>query len=204
MKLLQSFLINTIFRIKQIIKFLFHNNDFTVINRCIEYKVDHSKNVHDIDSIFWERESLTWVEESNEYFSDFRETDDITNLPECITDTLVRYKFWYNNKVYKFLTYDPNFKWPPTRHMGVKFHIPLTSAQLMDCDDKPVKDMLSKIGRYAGPYNDFYKGKVKIKDMLWYNDEMRKNVPTIKLRNGLGMTKVVSTETGLLTDLRIP
>jgi len=64
--------------------------------------------------------------------------------------------------------------------------------------------MLSKIGRYAGPYNDFYKGKVKIKDMLWYNDEMRKNVPTIKLRNGLGMTKVVSTETGLLTDLRIP
>jgi hypothetical protein len=204
MKLLHSFLINAIYRINQVIKFLFHNNDFTVINRCIEYKVDHSKNIHDIDNLFWERESLTWVQESSEYFSDFKETDNIAHLPECVTDTLVRYKFWYNNKVYKFLTYDPNFKWPPVKSMGVNFNIPLSSAQLMDCDDKPVKDMLAKIGRYAGPFNDFYKSDVKIKDMLWYNDETRKNVPTIKLRNRFGMTKIVSTETGLLTDLRIP
>jgi len=204
MKLLHSFLINAIYRINQMIKFLFHNNDFTVINRCIEYTVDHSKKEDDIMSVFWENESMAWVEESSEYFTDFKETDNIKNPPSCVTKHVVRYKFWYNNKIYKFLTYDLDFKWPPVKSAGVNFNIPLSSAQLMDCDDKPVKDMLSKIGRYAGPFNDFYKSNVKIKDMLWYNDETRKHVPTIKLRNRFGMTKVVSTETGLLTDLRIP
>ena len=204
MKLLHSFLINAIYNIKQFIKFIFHNNDFSIISTCIEYKYDQSKDVEDIESIFWKKESLNWLDDSSEYYLDFKESDDITNPPPCVTNPVVRRKFWYNNKVYKFLTYDLEYTWPPKKSMGVHFHIPLSSAQLMDCNDKPVKDMLSKIGRYAGPYNDFYKSDMRIRDMLWYNDETMKNLPIIKLKNAFGITKCVSTETGKLTDLRIP
>jgi len=204
MKLLHSFLINAIYNIKQFIKFFFHNNDFSIISTCIEYKYDHSKDVEDIESIFWKKESSNWVDDSYEYYVDFKDSDDITNPPPCVTNHVVRCKFWYNNKVYKFLTYDLEYTWPPKKSLGVHFNIPLSSAQLMDCNDKPVKDMLAKIGRYAGPYNDFYKNDISIRDMLWYNDKTMKKLPTIKLRNAFGLTKYVSTETGKLTDLRIP
>lgn len=204
MKLLHSFLINAICKLKQINDFFFRNNDFSIINTCIEYKYDKSKQVDCIESVFWEKESANWVDESTEYYANLNRFDDITKPPPCVTDSVVRCKFWYNNKVYNFLTYDLEYTWPPKRSLGVKFHIPLSSAQLMDCDDKPVKDILAKIGRYAGPYNDFYKTDVRIKDMFWYSDETIQKLPMIKLKNAFGLTKCVPTASGTLMDLRIP
>lgn len=204
MKLLHMFLINAIHSIKCLIKFIFHNEDYSIINTCIEYKIDHSKDMNDTDNAFWKNEYSNWVDESTEYYAEIDEREDISNPPSCVIDPVVRRKFWYNNKAYKFLTYDLVYEWPPVKSMGVHFHIPLSSAQLMDCNDKPVKDMLPKICKYAGPHNDFYKSDVKIRDMLWYNDETMKNLPTIKLKNVFGFVKCVPTDTGKITDLRIP
>ena len=95
--------------------------------------------------------------------------------------------------------------WPPPRKSGVVFNIPIVSATLIDSDDKPVKDLLNKIRRYAGPRNDFHNQKVKISDMLYYDIETLENeYPRIKLKNILGMKKIVSTADDYITDLRVP
>ena len=53
--------------------------------------------------------------------------------------------------MYKYLVNDLVHKWPPESDTGVIFTIPTVSAILLDSDDKPVKDLLNKIRRYAGP-----------------------------------------------------
>ena len=131
--------------------------------------------------------------------------DPIPTPPEAVTKILIRISYWHGNRMYKFLTYNNEYTWPPKKANTMSFHIPLTSAQLLDCDDKPVKDVLEKIRRYAGPNSDFYGEKVMIKDMLFYNEDRLKNeVPRIKLKNCFGMMKTVDTLTGLMTDLRLP
>ena len=98
-----------------------------------------------------------------------------------------------------------NHEWPPERKNGIIFNIPVVSAVLLDSDDKPVKDLLNKVRRYAGPRSDFHNNEVKIHDMLYYDMETLKNdFPKIKLKNALGMTKYVSTVDGCITDLRVP
>ena len=95
--------------------------------------------------------------------------------------------------------------WPPPRKSGVVFNMPIVSAVLLDSDDKPVKDLLNKIQRYAGPRKDFHNEKVKIRDMLYYDiDTLENEFPKIKLKSAIGMTKIVSTVDGCITDLRVP
>jgi hypothetical protein len=87
----------------------------------------------------------------------------------------------------------------------MSFHIPLVGAQLLSSDDKPVKDILEKIRRYAGPHSDFYGEKIFVKDMLFYDEfALKNNLPRIKLKNCLGMMKTVDTMTGFMSDLRLP
>ena len=57
--------------------------------------------------------------------------------------------------------------WPPPRKSGVVFNMPIVSAVLLDSDDKPVRDLLNKIKRYAGPRKDFHNEKVKIRDICY-------------------------------------
>ena len=87
----------------------------------------------------------------------------------------------------------------------MSFHVPLVGAQLLDSGDKPVKDVLEKIRRYAGPRSDFYGEKIFIKDVLYLDEVVLKNnLPRIKMKNCLGMMKTVDTATGLMSDLRLP
>tara|TARA_B100000287_G_C20082763_1_gene563041 strand:- start:185 stop:448 length:264 start_codon:yes stop_codon:yes gene_type:complete len=84
------------------------------------------------------------------------------------------------------------------------FNIPLVSAHLLNDEGKPVKDILRKIKRYAGPRGDFHGEKVKISDMLYYDMETLKTMyPAIKIRNVFGETKTVNTIDGYITDLYV-
>ena len=124
---------------------------------------------------------------------------------ENIKKTINRVKYWYNDKLYKYITYDTKLTWPPKETSGMTFNMPLTSAHLIDPDDKPMKDVLNKIKRYAGPRGNFHGQEVKISDMLYYDIETLKEFyPKIKLKNVLGLTKIVSTTEDCITDLRIP
>jgi len=88
---------------------------------------------------------------------------------------------------------------------GVHFNIPLQSAQLLDANGEPVKDLLAKIKRYAGPNCDFHGEKIKISDMLYYDEDTLKTLyPKIVVKNIFGLSKTVSTTDGYISDLRIP
>jgi len=218
MKVLHKFLINVIYGIKKVMHFIFAKRDYTIDDIYIEYFVDHSKDFSPVTMIndyhlLWLNQSYEIEPNTKSYVIDEKDLevanlsigDPIPTPPEAVTKILIRISYWYENRMYKFLTYDKDYSWPPKKSSTMSFHIPLTSAQLLDCDDKPVKDVLDKIRRYAGPNSDFYGEKVMIKDMLFYSEDRLKNeLPRIKLKNCFGMMKTVDTSTGLMSDLRLP
>lgn len=219
MKLIHKFLINVIYGIKKVMLFIFAKRDYTINDVYIEYFVDHSKDFS-TETIEASDHHPLWIKQSYEIHpsttsyvidetdlthADIAIGDPIPTPPEAVTKMIIRINYWYENRMYKYLTYNHNYIWPPKKANNMSFNIPLSSAQLLDCDDKPVKDVLAKIRRYAGPNSDFYGEKVLIKDMLFYNEDRLKNeLPRIKLKNCFGMMKTVDTLTGFMSDLRLP
>lgn len=176
--------------------------NYKIEHSSMEYFIENDKP-YSLHGKFWENESTKWDGLFDEHYTEFTDMNYRTETkPEHINKVIIRIKYWYNDKLYKYLTYDTNHAWPPKEASGVFFNVPLTSAMLMDSNDKPVKDILGKIKRYAGPRGDFHKENVKISDMLYYDMEtLRTQYPTIKLKNAIGKVKNVSTTTDYITDL---
>tara|TARA_B100000287_G_scaffold426744_1_gene475172 strand:+ start:1011 stop:1622 length:612 start_codon:yes stop_codon:yes gene_type:complete len=187
------------------IKYITSKPNYKIIDKSMEYHVNNRKVPEDIDG-FWVDEYVEWDGKTESFYKDLNDVDyRYTSVPNNVNKTVIRIKYWYMDKIYKFLTYDMNHKWPPENTPGIVFNIPIVSAKLLDSDDKPVKDLLNKIKRYAGPRGDFHGQKVKISDMLYYDEEMlEQELPYIKIKNALGLTKTLSTENDYITDLRIP
>lgn len=192
MELLRNFLINIIF--------FFKTPDYKIVDNSVEYWVNHEEDYVTHDD-FWEEQSGEWDSETDSYYVQLAGHQRVPKPPAIVTKILVRIKYWYNNRVYKFLTYDHDYQWPPVKPSGIRFVIPLLSAQLLDFEGNPVKDILSKIKRYAGPNGDFYGTKIKIADMFYYEDGL---YPKIRIKNIFGITKTVSVGDGYISDLRIP
>jgi len=194
MELLGNFLINVIFYFKSILK----KPDYKVIYHQLEYWVTPGEDYFTEDP-FWEKQSDEWDDHTETYCVQY--DDRVPPPPTVVTKTLMRIKYWYNNRVYKYLTYDRDHPWPPPAPKGMHFNMPLTSAQLLDADGAPAKDILDKIRRYAGPNGDFYGEKIKIADMFYFEEGL---YPKVSLKNVFGMSKTVSTSDGYISDLRIP
>jgi hypothetical protein len=203
--MLVNLLTNVIIWVYGTLKYITSRPDYKIADTSMEYFLDTTKTPTDLDE-FWEEEREEWDGETESYFKTLNFTEyKNTSVPENVTKTLVRIKYWYNDTMYKYLTCNMNHEWPPERTQGILFNVPIVLAQLLDSDDKPVKDLLNKIKRYAGPRGDFHNEKVKISDMLYYDMEtLETEYPKIKLKNALGMTKIVSTIDGYVTDLRVP
>jgi len=203
--MLFNLLTNVIIWVYDTLKYITSRPDYKIADTSMEYFLDTTKTPTDLDE-FWEEEREEWDGETESYFKTLNFTEyKNTSVPENVTKTLVRIKYWYNDTMYKYLTCNMNHEWPPERTQGIVFNVPIVLAQLLDSDDKPVKDLLNKIKRYAGPRGDFHNEKVKISDMLYYDMEtLETEYPKIKLKNALGMTKIVSTIDGYVTDLRVP
>jgi len=200
MDLLRNFLINAIYYFK----LLFKKPDYQVLDSNLEYWVDVGKDFVTSDD-FWERQSYEWDSHVESHHVSIDTNKKIPPPPECVTKTLVRIKYWYNNHIYKYLTYNHDYTWPPVISKGVQFNIPLQSARLIDVNGEPVKDVIAKIKRYAGPNCDFHGQKIKIADMLYYDeDTLKSSYPKIVIQNIFGLTKTVSTTDGYISDLRIP
>jgi len=175
-----------------------------VLHSSMEYFID-GRNPHLIEGEFWADEAKKWDGLFDEHYV---ETKGMTYRgympPTNVNKTIIRIKYWYNDKLYKYLTYNTGHEWPPKETKEIVFSIPIVSAHLVDADDKPVKDVLRKIKRYAGPRGDFHGENVKISDMLYYDmDTLKTMYPAIKLRNLFGRVKTVSTITGNITDLTV-
>ena len=181
--------------------------DYTLGKVYLEYAVDLERKYEiDDDDTLWKQERPYWDEGLDEFYIDVTNSAYRgTEVPQNVTRMIFRATYWYNDERYKYITYNPDFQWPPQKQSGISFTIPIMSAKLVDEDDKPKRDVTRKIRRYAGPFGDFLGSDVKISDLLFYDEDVLKNeYPKLQITNALGMKKTISTLTGTTTDIRSP
>lgn len=157
--------------------------DFKIESRSLEYSIDHDKDYEVDKGGFWEKESKTWRDGIlTNYWVDVTDSQYYKEkIPENVYRTILRIRYWYGNKQYKFITTKVDSDWPISMKEGITFNIPLSSALLIDYNNKPICDML----RYK---------HATLKDQF----------PKIKLTNAIGMTKIVSSYEDDIKHLQIP
>ena len=179
--------------------------DYTIISEQLEYKIDYRMK-YQVEDPFWEEEEKDWdgtLDEFHLYATGrpFRHTV----VPQNVKNLVLRVKYWYGGKIYKAISQDINFIPGENEEEGMSFSIPLSTAWIVDHDDKPQVDITEKVKRYAGPRNDFHKEVVPLKDFLYYTTKTLNNrYPKIILSNSLGMKKTILTTEDSTADLRIP
>ena len=161
---------------------------------------------YQIEDDFWDEESKDWDGILNEFHTyvtgkSFRHTV----VPQNVISLILRVKYWYNGKVYKAISTDINFKPGSREDTRMHFSIPLSSAWIVDQDDKPQVDITEKVRRYAGPRNDFHGQSVALKDFLYYTQKtLDTKYPKIMLSNALNMKKLLLTSEDFTANLQIP
>lgn len=187
-------------------KYLTTPRDYSIISEELEYAVDHDMK-YQIEDDFWLEESKDWEDGIlDEYYTNvtgkkFRHT----MIPQNVCWTILRVKYYFNGKPYTAISNDINFRPGESENNAMHFSIPLSSACIVDHDDKPVRDITEKVKRYSGPRNDFHGQKVSLEHFLYYDKKvLKERFPKIVLKNSLGMKKTLSTLDDYTTDLQIP
>ena len=179
--------------------------DYTIISEELEYRVDYRMK-YQVEDPFWAQEERDWDGTLDEFYlvatgQPFR----YTVIPQNVKNLVLRVKYWYGGKVYKAISQDINFRPGEIVTREMSFSITLSSAWIVDHDDKPQVDITQKVKRYAGPRNDFHGERVPLKEFLYYTTKtLRTKYPKIVLGNSLGMKKTILTLEDFTTDLRIP
>lgn len=177
--------------------------DYYITSEEIEYELERDIK-YQVEDKFWEDESKSWDGILDQYHVNvtgkkFRHT----SIPQNVKYVILRISYSFNGHIYKAITNDINFKPGEDTDTTMSFNVPLTSAWLVDHDDKPVRDVTEKVKRYIGPRGDFHKQNVSLYHFLYYDIEtLEERFPKIIVKNTLGMKKVISTINGFTTDLR--
>ena len=187
-------------------KYITTPRDYSVISEELEYTIDHDMS-YMVEDDFWLNESKDWEDGIlDEYYVDvtgkqFRHTI----VPQNVKNIILRVKYYFNGKRYTAISNDINFKPGQNEDTAMHFSIPLSSAWIVDHDDKPMRDITEKVKRYSGPRNDFHGQKVPLADFLFYEkDVLKDRFPKIILSNTLGMKKTLSTLDDFTTNLQLP
>jgi len=187
-------------------KYITTPRDYSVVSEELEYTIDHDMS-YMVEDDFWLEESKDWEDGIlDEYYVDvtgkqFRHTI----VPQNVKNIILRVKYYFNGKRYTAISNDINFKPGQNEDTAMHFSIPLSSAWIVDHDDKPMRDITEKVKRYSGPRNDFHGQKVPLEDFLFYDkDVLKDRFPKIILSNTLGMKKTLSTLDDFTTNLQIP
>ena len=177
--------------------------DYYITSEEIEYELERDIK-YQVEDKFWEDESKSWDGILDQYHVNvtgkkFRHT----SIPQNVKYVILRISYSFNGHIYKAITNDINFKPGEDTDTTMSFNVPLTSAWLVDHDDKPVRDITEKVKRYIGPRGDFHKQNVSLYHFLYYDIEtLEERFPKIIVKNTLGMKKVISTINGFTTDLQ--
>ncbi len=188
------------------LKEFFTPKDYRIVSEELEYTVDHDIK-YQIEDPFWAEEAHDWDDGIlDTYYVKRPKGFRHTVVPQNVTRTILRIRYYFNGVVYKAISNDISFR--PGEEVDdtdMHFSIPIRSAWLVDHDDKPMRNITEKVRRYAGPRNDFHGQKVPLEDFLYYDRSILEDLyPSICITNTLGMKKTVSTLNGFITDLRIP
>lgn len=196
-----------LFKLLSIVFFIFRKlttyPDYYITSEEIEYELERDIK-YQVEDKFWEDESKSWDGILDQYHVNvtgkkFRHT----SIPQNVKYIILRISYSFNGHIYKAITNDINFKPGEDTDTTMSFNVPLTSAWLVDHDDKPVRDITEKVKRYIGPRGDFHKQNVSLYHFLYYDIEtLEERFPKIIVKNTLGMKKVISTINGFTTDLQ--
>jgi hypothetical protein len=195
-----------LFKLLSIVFFIFRKlttyPDYYITSEEIEYELERDIK-YQVEDKFWEDESKSWDGILDQYHVNvtgkkFRHT----SIPQNVKYVILRISYSFNGHIYKAITNDINFKPGEDTDNTMCFNVPLTSAWLVDHDDKPVRDITEKVKRYIGPRGDFHKQKVPLHHFLYYDIEtLQERFPKIIVKNTLGMKKTIPTIKGFTTDL---
>jgi hypothetical protein len=99
------------------------------------------------------------------------------NPPRDARDLTVDIEYYVNNKRYRYMTEDPDYRWPPEQSQatGMRFRPPIRCVYTLDEDDKPIEDVTEIYREYSGPRGDTpfpahkvfpFDKKLKVTDVL--------------------------------------
>ena len=180
-------------------------NDYSIVSEEIEYTVNTDMK-YLVEDEFWEKESKDWDGILDNFYVDVTGEDfRNTTIPQNVEHIILRIKYYFNGKIYSVVSNDINFTPGEEEQSGMTFNIPLSSAWIVDHDDKPIRNITEKVKRYSGPRNDFHGQKVPLEHFLYYDrDVLKDRFPKIILSSSLGMKKVINTLEDYTTSLQIP
>ena len=76
--------------------------------------------------------------------------------PRDARDLTVDIEYYVNNRRYRYMTEDPDYRWPPEQShaTGMRYRPPIRRVYTLDEDDKPIEDVTEIYREYSGPRGD--------------------------------------------------
>lgn len=204
--MLVNLLNHVLLKVYGLYKWVTTRPDYHIQSKLMEYQIRDGDEDEDITHEMWKQESQFWFQDRKKFYANVTNEDDYQDhIPKKVKNIVLRIRYWYNGKIYKIATTNLNLKLPDDLDTEFSFSIPLSTVYLVDDDENPLEDITERVKTYAGPKNDFHGQEIFIKDFLNQDeDELIKKYPKVKLTNSLGMSKVLSSSTNKITDLKVP
>ncbi len=204
--MLVNLLNHVLLKVYGLYKWVTTRPDYHIQSKLMEYQISDGDEDEDITHEMWKQESQFWFQDRKKFYANVtNEGDYQDHIPKNVKNVVLRIRYWYNGKIYKIATTNLNLKLPDDLDTEFSFSIPLSTVYLVDEDENPLEDITERVKTYAGPKNDFHGQEIFIKDFLNQDeDELIKKYPKVKLTNSLGMSKVLSSSTNKITDLKVP
>lgn len=174
---------------------LLRDKNFTIHKIGLEYNFDESKyNCENDLSVFWKNEMKSTTD-GGHWVDITRCIHQMGETPECVSEMLFKVKYTFEGKMFKMITRDENFKWPPVKKQEIIFRLPITSVLMVDGDDKPIKDITKKYKMLEGPYGDFcQQTNINIEDLFMFVDYEK-----IKIMYVSGQSKLIHKTSSVLS-----
>ena len=162
------------------LKTLFSDPDYYISRFYIEYNIELSSNsVTSEPDVVWDDQARDWTSDGAFHWDitrDYRTHGSayvqriLDTIPAQVTDLRYVVRYSYNDRVYKFVSRDDLFEWPPDIEKGMRFHFPIVEAWACDSKDHLIRDVTNSLKKVAGPRGDFHKQDgVRVKDVVKYD-----------------------------------
>jgi hypothetical protein len=168
------------------LKKLFTQPNYSV--RRIVMSYDSNGEPWDIESDFWRNEARSW---GGDWEPEENEVD-ITQIgiagvppaPPSVSNITYRITYMYGGNVYKFVTRDKEYQWPPVKVPG--FNPPLRDAWA-ELENGAYIDVTYRLKKFAGPNSDFHGHELTLRDVV------REDCVKLKLTNIMGQMTETTT-----------
>jgi hypothetical protein len=172
----------------------FKHKNLEIIYRSLTYEIDPDED-YIISSDFWFDETQHWSHYNTNHFVDITKKDISQDpVPQNVKKCVVTTKYYYNNRIYKYVSHGVSQEWPPQEN-ETGICMPIISAKLINDNCETVRDVTEKVKRYAGPKSNFYGKSILIQDMFTYDeDTMKKEYPYLVISDVMGNVKAYKTD----------